>query len=138
MIVDEEDRMARDREIEAAAREEEQKKMTSVMRKNLPRPTIINPELFEETESCSDPKRLIKEEMLVLMVNDNKKYPQKGMKRDKLPQVCREKEDFSLDMMERARNLVEEQLKVDLGDQYEAIVSRNEAIPDEEPAMYFR
>lgn len=119
MVVDEEDRMARNREIEAQAKEEEQKKMTSVMRKNLPRPTVISTEMFEETESTednTDPKRLIKEEMLILMVNDNKKYPQKGMKKDKLPKVTREKENFSLEVMEHARNLVEEQLKADLGD----------------------
>ena len=60
--------------------------------------------------------------MLILMVNDNKKYPQRGMKKDKLPKLTREKEDFSLEMMERARNLVEEQLKTDMGDNYEPII----------------
>ena len=60
--------------------------------------------------------------MLILMVNDNEKYPQKGMKKDKLPKVTREKENFSLEVMEHARNLVEEQLKADLGDQYESII----------------
>ena len=64
MIIDEEEAMAHRREIEAKAKEEEQKKMTSVMRKNLPRPTVINTQMFEvneSTEDASDPNRLIKE-----------------------------------------------------------------------------
>ena len=40
------------------------------------------------------------------MVHDNKTHPLKGMKASKLPKLDREKEEYSLDQMERARALV--------------------------------
>jgi len=59
--------------------------MSSVMRKGLPRPTVIDPSMFDSEESLSRVEKLINEEMLVLMFHDNKTYPLKGMKASKLP-----------------------------------------------------
>ena len=77
--------------------------MTSVVRKNLPRPTIINTEMFDEIESSSDKgqttsevQKLVNHEMLVLMVHDNKTYPMKGMKESKLPKLQSEKKEYPL------------------------------------------
>ena len=71
------------------------------------------------------------------MVHDNKTHPLKGMKASKLPKLDREKEEYSLDQMERARALVLEQLKEDLGEDYDSIIENKDAWQDE-PAMYFR
>ena len=64
--------------------EEERQAMSSVMRKNLPRPTIIDPAMFAD-EDASRIQSLINAEMLALMLHDNQKYPLKGMKASKLP-----------------------------------------------------
>ena len=115
MVVDEEERLERMRLLEQQRREVERKKMTSVVRQNLPRPTVINTQMFEDTETSSEPdqavthaQKLVKDEMLVLMVHDNKTYPLKGMKSSKLPKNVSEKKEYSLDMMERARELIED------------------------------
>ena len=75
--------------------------------------------------------------MLVLMTHDNKMHPLKGMKASKLPRLEREKEEYSLDQMQRARDLVEEQLREELGEDYKSIMEEKDAWEDE-PAMYFR
>ena len=56
------------------------------------------------------------------MVHDNKNHPLKGMKSSKLPRLGRDKVEYSLEMMERARNLIEEQLRVDMGEDYESVM----------------
>ena len=56
MAVDKEERLERMRLLEEQKREEERKKMTSVVRKNLPRPTVINTQMFEDTETSSEPE----------------------------------------------------------------------------------
>mmetsp|Transcript_23269 Transcript_23269/g.27309 ORF Transcript_23269/g.27309 Transcript_23269/m.27309 type:complete len:86 (+) Transcript_23269:909-1166(+) len=84
--------MARQREDEERQREEERLSMSAVMRKGLPRPTIINRDMFKsEDEVTSRVEKMINEEMLVLMVHDNAKYPLKGMKASKLPELGRRK-----------------------------------------------
>ena len=80
--------------------------MSSVMRKGLPRPSVIKPALFAADESTSHAERLINEEMLVLMVHDNTKHPLKGMKAGKLPKVPRSKQQFSSEQLEKARQLI--------------------------------
>ena len=47
--------------------------------------------------------QLISEEMLVLMVHDNKTYPLKGMKASKLPSLDRQKVQYSSLQLEKAR-----------------------------------
>lgn len=65
--------------------------MSAVMQKNLPRPTVINKEMFDVDGETSRVEQLINEEMLMLMVHDNSKYPLKGMKASRLPKLGREK-----------------------------------------------
>lgn len=62
--------------------------MSSVMRKNLSRPTVIDASMFID-EEATRVEKLINAEMLVLMVHDNQKYPLKGMKASKLPVLDR-------------------------------------------------
>ena len=49
---------------------------------------------------------MINEEMLVLMVHDNRTYPLKGMKASKLPTVQRQKVDYSSDQLNKARQMI--------------------------------
>ena len=57
------------------------------MRKGLPRPSVIDPEMVNlNDKQLTHVEKLINEEMLVLMVHDNKNYPLKGMKSNTLPQ----------------------------------------------------
>jgi len=69
--------------------------MSSVMRKNLPRPTVIDDAMFVD-EDASRVEKLINAEMLCLMVHDNQKYPLKGMKAGKLPVLNHSKTQYSL------------------------------------------
>lgn len=79
------------RKAEAQQLEEERLSMSSVMRKDLPRPTVINPDLFAPFKGQSEIEKMINEEMLILMVHDNQKYPLKGMKASRLPDLKRQK-----------------------------------------------
>ena len=55
--------------------------MSSVLRKGLPRPTVISKDaILANSDDQTRVDRLINEEMLVLMVHDNSSYPLKGMK----------------------------------------------------------
>ena len=69
--------------------------MSSVMQKNLPRPTVIDVSMMED-EHETHAEKLINEEMLVLMAHDNSKYPLKGMKASKIPVLDRQKTEYSL------------------------------------------
>ena len=71
--------------------------MSSVMRKGLPRPTVINPKMFDTEQGLSRVDKLINEEMFELMAHDNKTYPLKGMKASKLPALQRKKVEYSSD-----------------------------------------
>lgn len=87
--------------------------MSSVMRKNLPRPTVINISMFDLEEDKARDKellridKLINEEMLVLMVHDNQMYPLKGMKPSRLPKLKRQKTQYTFEQLQKARALIE-------------------------------
>ena len=82
--IDEEERIARQKEEDALKLQQERQAMSSVMRKNLPRPTVIDASMFDDREASRIEKQ-INAEMLALMVHDNQNYPLKGMKASKLP-----------------------------------------------------
>ena len=82
--IDEEERIARQKEADALKLQQERQAMSSVMRKNLPRPTVIDASMFDDSEASRIEKQ-INAEMLALMVHDNQNYPLKGMKASKLP-----------------------------------------------------
>ena len=72
--------------------------MSSVMQRGLPRPSVIDPRMFEaDKKTSSHSEKLVYEEMLVLMKYDNQTYPLKGMKASRLPKLGREKVEYSLD-----------------------------------------
>lgn len=58
------------------------------------------------SEELSFAEKLINEEMLVLMAHDNKTYPLKGMKTSKLPKLSRSKEEYSLEKLQQARQMI--------------------------------
>ena len=58
------------------------------------------------SEELSFAEKLINEEMLVLMAHDNKTYPLKGMKTSKLPKLSRGKEEYSLEKLQQARQMI--------------------------------
>ena len=110
--IDEEERKARQNEEDAKMREQERLNMSAVMQKGLPRPTVISKEMFDvDGETSSRAEKLINEEMLVLMVHDNSKYPLKGMKAKNLPKLGREKIQYSQEELERARELIDSEAK---------------------------
>ena len=71
------------------------------------------------------------------MVHDNKNHPLKGMKSSKLPKLVNEKKEYSLDLLERARELIEDQLKAAIGEEYNSIIENKQDF-DDDSAMYFR
>ena len=72
--------------------EEDKQKRSSVMQRSLPRPTIIDKEMFASDPKIGVAQNLIREEMLVLLAHDNRTHPKKGMKASQLPQVNRDKD----------------------------------------------
>ena len=48
-----------------------------MIRKSLPRPTIIDASMFEHRKDLDIAYNMINEEMLVLLAHDNKNHPQK-------------------------------------------------------------
>ena len=90
--------------------------MSIVMRKSLPRPSVIS--LDENSDDAA--VKLIKEEMLVMMVHDNKNHATKKMKskQDTLPQVPRDKEEISAREIEKAQDFIEKaQGDLEIGDE---------------------
>ena len=73
--------------------------MSSVMQRGLPRPSVIDPRMFEANKEASHTEKLVNEEMLVLMKHDNQTYPLKGMKASRLPKLGREKVEYSLEQL---------------------------------------
>ena len=102
--IDEEERQERLRAEEVQRLADEKRMMSSVIQQGLPRPSIIDPKMFEDVdesagEKLSHAEKLINEEMLVLMAHDNQNYPLKGMKASKLPKLARSKEQYSLEQL---------------------------------------
>ena len=109
--IDEEERKARQSEEDAKMREQERLNMSAVMQRGLPRPTVINKGMFDADSETSRVEQLINDEMLVLMVHDNSKYPLKGMKSSRLPKLGREKIQYTQEELEHARTLIDSQAK---------------------------
>jgi len=97
------------RKAEAQQLEEERLSMSSVMRKDLPRPTVVNPDLFAPFKGQSEIEKMINEEMLILMVHDNQKYPLRGMKASRLPDLKRQKTQYSSTELDSARQMIREE-----------------------------
>lgn len=85
--------------------------MSSVMQKGLPRPSVITPGMFITDGEPSRAEALINEEMLVLMVHDNMKFPLKGMKASRLPALDRQKTEYSHSQLKKARIMIEEEAR---------------------------
>ena len=47
--------------------------------------------------------------MLILMAHDNKQYPLKAMKASQLPRLNREKTQYTLEQLQKAKDLITEQ-----------------------------
>lgn len=68
--------------------------MSSVVRRSLPRPTIINAAMFGGASNTAE--QLINHQMFALIAHDNKKYPARGMKPKYLPKEAPQMREFSL------------------------------------------
>ena len=121
--VDEEERLDKLRATELQDREEERRRMSSVMRKGLPRPTVIRVDMFAD-EEASRVAQMIQTEMLKLMVHDNATYPLKGMKASRLPVLSEPKTQYSSAQLDHARQLIEEEARA-MG-----AIRENEAWPE--------
>ena len=106
------------------------KKRSNVVQRSLPRPTVIDKKMFANCPNIGVAENLIREEMLVLLAHDNRTHPQKGMKASQLPQVNRDKAQYSLDEIQRARDLIDSELG--------NIVEPDHSVWESDTAMYFK
>ena len=85
----------------------EKSRQSQVVKRSLPRPAIINQKMFKELSGENAAEKMIMEEMQQMLVNDNYKYPLKGMKEVKKPPA--DYWDIQEKYMVKAREMVREE-----------------------------
>ncbi|CDW71197.1 cell division cycle 5-like protein [Stylonychia lemnae] len=109
-VEDLEEQEARLRREQEVLKELEKRKQSSVIKQCLPRPSIINQKfvktVLDDSKQMNIAEKMILEELQSVLINDNHKYPAKGMKEIKNVKYF---QDISPEYMEQARALIKEE-----------------------------